>query len=217
MLLNHPSLHSPTHSSFHSSASISTISSIIHMPVFSSIHSFIHMPMFPSVEVICQYLPSASQSLLLLFLLYPPVPAFPTIYSPMFLYSLPFTHLSIHLSFYFPDHLSSHLLSQPSIHSSKPKAPVCSLNLIPALCEMEILMLMFWERLWDQIISKQRPPSQLQSSGTPCVSITFSPVNKHIVGTSILTYNKMCTFKVTANSGTSLVLGSEPPYPPITC
>lgn len=67
------------------------------------------------------------------------------------------------------------------------------------------------------MISKQLPPSQLKSSGTPCVSITFFSVNKHLVGTSIFTSNRICTFKVTANAGTSPVLGSEPPSLLVTC
>lgn len=129
MLLNHPSTYSLIYS---------FICQYFHMQfihpyaVFPSIHSLTHMPMFPSMEFICQYLQSASQTLLFLFL-YSPVPAFPTIPSSTFLYLYPFIHPSVHLSFYFPVHLSIYLLSQPSIHSSKPEAPICWLNLSPGV------------------------------------------------------------------------------------
>lgn len=67
------------------------------------------------------------------------------------------------------------------------------------------------------MVSKQPPPSQLKSTGTQCVSISFFSVNKRIVGTSIFTSNRICTFNVTVNAGTPLVLGSEPPALLVTC
>lgn len=150
--LNHAAqsfIHPSTYSSVHSSANISTCNSFIHMPkyFFPSTCSSTY-PCFllwtSSANICSQPARHFSSCFYIHVFLHFPPSLHPYFYIYIHSPILPST-----CPFYFPVHLSNYVLRQPSIHSSKHKGPVYWLNLSPGLCEMGILMLILWGRLWN--------------------------------------------------------------------